>query len=81
MPCSSIGILHRHADGTDDGRRARGKERDERGDGRHVAGVWGNTGRLGRGGEHWSALARADAYSGLDYSEFDIASEHWRDSA
>ena len=66
IPCSSIGILHRHAAGTDDGRRARGKERDERGDGRHVAGVWGNT---GRGGEHWTALARADAYSRLDESK------------
>ena len=66
MPCSSIGILHRHADGTDDGRRARGKERDERGDGRHVAGVWGNTGAYG---EHWTALARAGAYSRLDESK------------
>ena len=66
MPCSSIGILHRHADGTDDGRRARGKERDERGDEQRGAGYWGDAEAHG---EHWTALARAGAYSRLDESK------------
>ena len=66
MPCSSIGILHRHAAGTDDGWRARGKERGERGYERRGAGAWGDAGAYG---EHWTALARADAYSRLDESK------------
>ena len=72
VPCSSIGTLHRHADGTDDGRRARGKERDERGCERRGAGVWGDTGAYG---EHWTALARADAYSRLGKSKIELARE------
>ena len=66
MPCSSIGILHRHATGTDDGRRARGKERDERAMSGEEQALGGDAGAYG---EHWTALAHADAYSRLDESK------------
>ena len=49
---------------------------------RKVANEWQYAREWGEGGaqrEHWSALARADAYSGLDYSGSDVASEHWRE--
>ena len=53
-------------------RARRGRRRQVAADGWQGARVWGDTGAHG---EHWTALARADAYSRLGKSKIELARE------
>jgi len=65
-PCSSVQILHTIRRVSSSARR--GRRRQVAADGWQGARVWGDTGAHG---EHWTALARADAYSRLGENKQD----------